>query len=75
MNCSPSPPGHDDELIELEMSVMRVSDGRVYASNRFRFTSLAKVLRSSDSWRSASKDDNVAMWLEAYEGLRARWWA
>jgi hypothetical protein len=28
LNCMPSPPGHDEELIEVDTSFIIVSDGR-----------------------------------------------
>jgi hypothetical protein len=61
----PSPPGHDDELIELEMSLTTVLFGRRYASNRFLLTSRANSLRSSGSLPSLTAAAGRTLWLAA----------
>lgn len=62
----PSPPGHDEELIEVEISLNVVSLGRRYAWKRFRFTSRAKSRRNSGSL--SSSDCGGMGWLAEYEG-------
>jgi hypothetical protein len=68
LNWMPSPPGHDDELMELEMSLMTVLLGRRYASNRFLLTSFANSLRSSARLSSLTAAAAMVLWLAAYDG-------
>lgn len=69
--CIPSPPGHDEELMDVEISLKVVSLGLRYASNRFLLTSRAKSRRNSGSL-SSSKGGMVG-WLAEYEGHANNW--
>jgi hypothetical protein len=57
----PSPPGHDDELMELLMTLMTVWVGRRYASNRFLLTSFANRRLSSGSLSLVTEDDGEGL--------------
>lgn len=67
----PSPPGADEELMDVETRFMIVSFGRRYASNKFLFTSRAKSWRRCG--RLSSSAGVVKVLCEAeYEAHRER---